>query len=405
MLSGIVGREEELASLNAFVANFHEGPAALMLEGEAGIGKSTLWHAAVTAARERGLLVLSSRPAEAERNLAHMALGDLLDDVLDDVLPLLSVPRRRALEVALLREEASGDSVDHRALAVGVRDVLQLLSRHEPLLIAVDDAQWLDPASSSALRFALRRLDASPVLLLLAWRHVDATQPSELERPLGLERVQRVPVRPFSVGALHRLLHDRLGSSFARQTLLRVHERSGGNPFFALELARVLEEESDPLEPLRVPETLDELVRARLSRLPAATRDALALASALGTPSVSLLERAGVTLDALDPAFAGHVIERENSTIRFTHPLLSSVLYRDLGQERQRVHERLAEIVEDPLERARHLALSRQTPDTAVAAVLDDAAKVATERGFAISEHALYLYADCTKAKCPYRKG
>jgi DNA-binding CsgD family transcriptional regulator len=381
MLSGIVGREEELASLNAFVANFHEGPAALMLEGEAGIGKSTLWHAAVTAARERGLLVLSSRPAEAERNLAHMALGDLLDDVLDDVLPLLSVPRRRALEVALLREEASGDSVDHRALAVGVRDVLQLLSRHEPLLIAVDDAQWLDPASSSALRFALRRLDASPVLLLLAWRHVDATQPSELERPLGLERVQRVPVRPFSVGALHRLLHDRLGSSFARQTLLRVHERSGGNPFFALELARVLEEESDPLEPLRVPETLDELVRARLSRLPAATRDALALASALGTPSVSLLERAGVTLDALDPAFAGHVIERENSTIRFTHPLLSSVLYRDLRLARQRVHERLAEIVEDPLERARHLALSRQTPDTAVAAVLDDAAKVATERG------------------------
>jgi predicted ATPase len=98
MLSGIVGREEELASLNAFVASFHEGSAALTLEGEAGIGKSTLWHAAVTAARERGLLVLSSRPAEAERNLAHIALGDLLDDVLDDVLPVLSLPRRRALE-------------------------------------------------------------------------------------------------------------------------------------------------------------------------------------------------------------------------------------------------------------------------------------------------------------------
>jgi DNA-binding CsgD family transcriptional regulator len=381
MLSGIVGRKEELASLNAFVANFHEGPAALMLEGEAGIGKSTLWRAAVTAARERGLLVLSSRPAEAERNLAHIALGDLLDDVLDDVLPVLSLPRRRALEVALLREEALGDSVDHRALAVAVRDVLQLLSKQEPLLIAVDDVQWLDPSSSSALTFALRRLTASPVLLLLAWRLVDATQPSELERPLGLERVQRLPVGPFSVGALHRLLHDRLGRSFARQTLLRVHERSGGNPFFALELARVLDEEIDPLEPLRVPETLDELVRARLSKLPAATRDALALASALGTPSVSLLQRAGIATDALEPALAAHVIERENGTIRFTHPLLSSVLYRDLGHERHHVHVRLAEIVEDPLHRARHLALSSETPDAAVAAVLDDAAKLAAERG------------------------
>jgi DNA-binding CsgD family transcriptional regulator len=334
----------------------------------------------LTPPRERGLRVLSSRPAEAERNLAHIALGDLLDDVLDDVLPMLSLPRRRALEVALLREEALGDSVDHRALAVAVRDVLQLLSEQEPLLIAVDDVQWLDPSSSSALTFALRRLATSPVLLLLAWRLVDASHPSELERRLGLEHVQRLPVGPFSVGALHRLLHDRLGRSFARQTLLRVHERSGGNPFFALELARVLDEEIDPLEPLRVPETLDELVRARLSRLPAATRDALALAAALGTPSVSLLQRAGIAADALEPALAAHVIERENGTIRFTHPLLSSVLYRDLGHERHRVHVRLAEIVEDPVHRARHLALSSETPDAAVAAVLDDAAKLAAER-------------------------
>jgi DNA-binding CsgD family transcriptional regulator len=381
MMFEIFGREKELALVDAFVANSHGGPAALMLEGEAGIGKSTLWRAAVTAARERGLLVLSSRPAEAERNLAYIALGDLLDDVLDDVLPVLSLPRRRALEVALLREETSGDSVDQRALAVAVRDVLQILSEQQPLLLAIDDVQWLDPSSSGALAFALRRLAASPVLLLLACRLIDATQPSELGRPLGVERVERLSVGPFSVGALHRLLHDRLGRSFARQTLLRVHERSGGNPFFALELARILDEEIDPLEPIPVPETLDELVRVRLSRLPAATRDALALASALGTPSVSLLHRAGIAPDALKPALAAHVIERKDSTIRFTHPLLSSVLYSDLGEERYRVHGRLAEIVKDPLHRARHLALSSEAPDAVVAAVLDDAATLAAERG------------------------
>ena len=380
-MSEIVGREEELASLHAFVSEARGGPAGLVIEGDAGIGKSTLWLAGVEHARAQGLRVLSSRPAEAERGLAHAGLGDLFDDVLDDVLPALSLPRRRALEVALLLEEASGDPVDHRALAVAVREVLQRLSEREPILIAVDDVQWLDPSSSSALVFALRRLGANRVLLLLARRLEDKPQPSELEQALGPERVQRLPVGPLSVGALHRYLRDRLGGPFARQTLLRIHERSGGNPFFALELARVLDVDLDPLEPLQVPETLEELVRARISGLPASTRDALALASALGTTSESLLEQAGVAADALDAAAVANVIERENGTIRFTHPLLSSVLYRDLGEERRSVHRRIAEIVEDPLLRARHLALSRDKPDADVARVLDDGARLAADRG------------------------
>ncbi len=380
-MSEIVGREEELASLDAFVSEAQGGLAGLVIEGDAGIGKSTLWLAGVEHARAQGLRVLSSRPAEAERGLAHAGLGDLFDDVLDDVLPALSLPRRRALEVALLIEEASGDPVDRRALAVGVREVLQRLSEREPILIAVDDVQWLDRSSSSALAFALRRLGANRILLLLARRVVDKPQPSELEQTLGPERVQRLPVGPLSVGALHRYLRDRLGRPFARQTLLRIHERSGGNPFFALELARVLEVDIDPLEPLPVPETLEELVRARISGLPASTRDALALASALGTTSESLLEQAGVSADALDAAAVANVIERENGTIRFTHPLLSSVLYRDLGEERRGVHERIAAIVDDPLLRARHLALSTDTPDATVAGVLDDAAQLATDRG------------------------
>ena len=395
-MSEIVGREEELASLHAFVSEARGGPAGLVIEGDAGIGKSTLWLAGVEHARAQGLRVLSSRPAEAERGLAHAGLGDLFDDVLDDVLPALSLPRRRALEVALLLEEASGDPVDHRALAVAVREVLQRLSEREPILIAVDDVQWLDPSSSSALVFALRRLGANRVLLLLARRLADKPQPSELEQALGPERVQRLPVGPLSVGALHRYLRDRLGGPFARQTLLRIHERSGGNPFFALELARVLDVDLDPLEPLQVPETLEELVRARISGLPASTRDALALASALGTTSESLLEQAGVAADALDAAAVANVIERENGTIRFTHPLLSSVLYRDLGEERRSVHRRIADVVEDPLLRARHLALSRDKPDADVARVLDDGARLAADRGAAavaaeLAEQALRL--------------
>jgi DNA-binding CsgD family transcriptional regulator len=258
---------------------------------------------------------------------------------------------------------------------------LQLLAADTPLLVAIDDLQWLDDSSARALAFALRRLAANDVLLLLARRLVEGPQLSELERALGTESVHRLAVGPLSVGALHRVLHDRLGRSFARQTLLRIHERSGGNPFFALELARALDADVDPLQPLPLPETLEELVRARISGLPPSTRKALALAAALGTTSVSLLERAGVGADALDPAVVARVIEREDGTIRFTHPLLPSVLYRDLGEERRGVHGRLAGVVKEPLLRARHLALSRDTPDADVAAVLDEAARLAADRG------------------------
>jgi DNA-binding CsgD family transcriptional regulator len=376
----VIGRDPELGLVAAFLGRPVEEPAGFVFEGEPGIGKSTLWLAALTSARERGFLVLSSRPAEAERGLADVGLGDLFADVVDDVAPRLSMPRRRALEIALLRE-AAADPIDHRALGVAVRDVLHLLGERSPVLVAVDDVQWLDPSSSSALAFALRRLPASPVLLLLARRLGDGTAPSGLEQALQTDRVERLPVGPLSIGALHRLLYDRLGRSFARQTLLRIHERSGGNPFFALELARALDVDIDPLEPLPVPETLDELVRKRLAGLPEATRDALALASALGTASESLLERSGVAGDALTPAAAAHVIERENGTIRFSHPLLSSVLYRDLGERRRSVHRQIAAIVEDPLLRARHLGLAADAPDAEVAAVLEDVATLAAERG------------------------
>ncbi len=377
----IVGREAELASLNAFIGEMEGGAAALVLEGEAGVGKTTLWGAAVEHARARGLTVLSSRPAEADRGLGNVGLGDLLEGVVDDVLSELLTPRRRALQVALLREEASGDPVDRRTLAVAVHDALQLLSERGPTLIAVDDVQWLDPSSSRALGFALRRLEASPIILLLARRLVEGAHQSDLERALSADRVRRLWVGPLSAGALHRFLHDRLQRSFPRQTLLRIHERSGGNPFFALELASVLPADVDPLQPLPVPETLEEVMGARISALPAAAREALALAAAVGTPSESLLERAGVAADALDTSVAARVIEREDGMIRFSHPLLSSVLYDSLGEERLAVHARIAELVEEPVLRARHLALSTETPDADIARLLDAAATLASDRG------------------------
>ncbi len=392
----IIGREEELASLHAFIDQARIGPTALVLEGEVGIGKSTLWVAGVEHARGRNLRVLLSRPAEAERSLAHLVLGDLFEGVLEEVLPKLTAPRRRAFEVALLLKQEGADALDPRALGIATRSALQLLAEERPVVVAIDDLQWLDASSAAALAFALRRLGTNQVLLLLATRQSDRAQPSALEQALGAECVRRLAVGPLSLGALHRLLRARLDKPFGRQTLLRIHETSGGNPFFALELARVLEADIGPAQPLGVPATLEELVRVRIAGLPASAREALALASAVGTTSESLLERAGVTGDALDAAVVAGVIERSNGTIRFTHPLLSSLLYGDLGEERRGVHRRIAEIVDEPLLRARHLGLSRDAPDGVVAAELDDAVRLAADRGASaiaaeLAEHALRL--------------
>src|SRR3990172_6693048 len=164
----IVGRGEELASLQAFLEHSADAPSGLVLEGEAGIGKSTLWLAGAEIARERGFRVPSPRPAEAERGLTFTGLADLFEDVLEEVALSLSPPRRRALDTALLVAETA-EGVDPRALGVAVRDMLELLVAETPLVIAIDDVQWLDHSSSGALSFAIRRLDR-PVLLLLARR-------------------------------------------------------------------------------------------------------------------------------------------------------------------------------------------------------------------------------------------
>jgi DNA-binding CsgD family transcriptional regulator len=295
----------------------------------------------------------------------------------------------------MLRDE-SGTPVDHRAVALAVHDVLQQLGKDEPVVVAVDDVQWLDASSSAALSFALRRLPASHVLVLLARRPADGSTPARLEDALPATQVREVQVGPLSIGALHRLLADRLGTRFARQTSLRIREQSGGNPFFAIELARALGRDLSPLDQLPVPKTLEALLGARIAGLPGLTREALAFVAAVGALPESLLGRAGIGSRVLQPAVEAHVIERTEGTIRFTHPLLASVLYRDLGESRRRVHATIARLADDPLIRARHLALSTDGPDADVATVLDEAAGRAFEHGAVaasaeLAEHALRL--------------
>ena len=379
MVDATIGREAELKRLAAFFdARGLEGPRALALLGEAGIGKSTLWLRGLELARARGMRVLSSRPAEAERNFALAGLGDLFEGVLDEVLPALAPPRQRALQVALLLEETQ-DTLSPRAVAVAVRSALELLAEAQPLLVAVDDVQWLDPSSTAALAFALRRADA-PIRLLLA-RRPGATGPSSLEPALPAPCVERLQVGPLTVGALQAVLRERLDRVFPRPTLLRIHETSGGNPFYALELARALPHQLDPSGPLPVPETLEELLRARIDALPGSERQALLLLSALGEAEADTLRRAGAE-DSLETAVSHGVVVRAADRLRFTHPLLAASVYQQADEATRRsAHAALAGVVRDPLERARHLALAAEGADAETAASLDQAATVAGVRG------------------------
>jgi DNA-binding CsgD family transcriptional regulator len=375
--SELIGRNVEVGRLQAFFdTSGADGPRAVVIAGEAGIGKSTLWLRAIDLGRERGFRVLSSRPSEAEQDLAFAGLGDLFEDCLEDVLPSLAPPRRNALEVALLLVDDAQHPLHPRALGVSVRSALEQLAETQPLVLAIDDTQWLDSPSAGVLAFALRRTSA-PIHVLLARRRDGAA----LESSLPAWAIEHLPVGPLSVGALQAVVRERLDRVFPRPTLLRIHDMSGGNPFYALEIARAVPENLDPTQSLPVPETLDELLRARIDGLPESARTALVLLSALGGRDEGALRAAGAD-DALQAAVSQGIVERAGDSLRFTHPLLASSVYHGVDESTRRsCHSLLAEIVRDPLERARHLALAAAGPDPLVAAALDQAATVASVRG------------------------
>jgi DNA-binding CsgD family transcriptional regulator len=385
--SEVIGREQGLAELEAFLAAADGLPAAFLVEGEPGIGKTSLWRAGLELAPAHGYRVLQATPATAEARLSFAALADLLEPVLDEALPELPAPQRRALEVALLLEDSEGQPPDHRAVSVAFLGVLRALALDAPVLVAVDDVQWLDGPSAFALEFALRRLREERVRFLLAQRtEGDGDRlPLGLDRAFPEERRRQLPLGPLSLGALHYLLRERVGLTLPRPKLRRLHELSGGNPFFALELARAVERGSIGLEagePL--PASLDALVHERVEGLPAGTREALLTASALSQPTLELVSGAlgRDAAPALAPGLEARVVELEGARIRFAHPLLASGVYGEAGaDERRALHGRLAELVPDTEERARHLALAANEPDENVAVIIDGAAEEAHGRG------------------------
>jgi DNA-binding CsgD family transcriptional regulator len=381
----IIGRREELLALDAFLEAVPPAGQALLLEGDAGIGKSTLWAEGVRLARERSFRVLAARATRSETQVAFATLGDLLTPALEATLLRLVPVQRHALEVALLLRESDGRPPDTRLLGLALLSVVRALAQDGPVLVALDDVQWIDASSAEVLRFMLRRLVGEEVCVLATVRERPVEAPLELDRAFAA--FQRLAIEPLSVGAVHRLLWGRLALNVPRPHLVRVHEIVGGNPFFALELGRAIGRGAVRVDSTNVtlPESLSALVTDRLRALPARVRTTLVAVAAVAAPSVTLLEplAAGV-VDDIELAEQQGVVELDGDRIHFTHPLLAPACYAAMPlHKRRQLHRRLADLDVDLEERARHLAIAAMGADDEIAAALDAAATHARARGAA----------------------
>jgi DNA-binding CsgD family transcriptional regulator len=379
---GAVGRDEELDAVRALLDAVHvgtDGPAMLSFLGEAGIGKSTVWEAAVDEARERGFTVLSCRPSAAEVRSTFSGLVDLLAGQCPDGFDDLPKVQGRALDAALLRGPSDAVDADPRAVGLGFLAVLRDAAARGPVLLAIDDLHWLDQPTLDAVRYTVRRCPGA-LAVLVTWRVVDHSVPPADLVPLDESRARAMTLGPLTMGALHEVVTIRSGRAPPRPLMVRIARISAGNPFFAIELARA--------GGVDLPDTLRAAVGEQLTGLDTSTLEALVAVAAVGTAPLELLARVltGDVAESLAGAERRDVVEFDHGAVRFTHPLLAEATYQDADPALRRdIHRRFAAVVDGVEERARHLALSSLTADAATIEALDDAASVARRRGSPIA--------------------
>ncbi|WP_370384769.1 AAA family ATPase [Catenulispora sp. GAS73] len=388
-----ISRPAELAAVRELIADPAGRPRALVLTGEAGIGKSTVWSAGVELAREAGWRVLSARGDQTETGLSFAGLTDLLDPVLDEVLDRLSDAQRIALEVAMVRRLPDGGRLGPNEIGNAVAAAIRELARDRPLLLAIDDLPWIDGATVAAFEYALSRLGGEG-LRVLATQRTASTLAAAPPAPelLPADDVRSVPVTAIDVTAADELLAERLDLRLPPTTLRGLVEHSGGNPFWILEFGAALRRGDGDRAELPVPTALTDLVRERLGSLPPDARQALVVTAALPQPSPELVIRA-LSKQADDPIDPIAAVERavadgvltvsESQRLRPAHPLLgAAALDALLPLARAGLHRRLAELVEDPEQRARHVMLAAgEPPDAETADRLAAGAEAARGRG------------------------
>jgi DNA-binding CsgD family transcriptional regulator len=385
-MAAVLSRPVESRAIADFLDSAIVEPSALVVEGEAGIGKTTLWMAGLEQAEKLGFLVLSASPAVAETVLAYAAVADMLAGVDPGTWATLPSPQRLAVDRVLLRTGTDDRATDPRAVAAGFVSLVKNLADQTPVLLAIDDLQWLDASSMQIVAFTARRLSGRVGVLGTIRTDPDGAGAASWLQLTKPEANRRIELGPLSLGGLREVLAERLGRSLPRPTMVRIHEVSRGNPFYALELARVVTDEVTTSE-VPLPKTLADLVRARIGSLGAAVQGALLAASCSAAPTVELVARAtgtdaedvvGKLVDAEDKG----IIQIDGHRVHFTHPLLARGVYHEAtAAQRRSMHRNLADIVDEPELQAKHLAMAVAWGDPYTLQCLDKAAEMAHMRG------------------------
>ena len=361
----LFGRDSEIASVDRLLEAARDGRSgALLLRGEAGIGKTALLAHAATAAT--GFRILRATGIESEAELPYATLHQLLRP-LEDRIDGLAEPQAHALRGALgLAHEQPSDRF---LVGVGTLTLLADAAEDQPLLALLDDAAWFDRTSADVLGFAARRLEAEGVVLLFAAR-------DEPTRPFAIPGVDELHVERLGEHDARRLLADGLEASRRDEVLVR----AAGNPLALLELGRPAADGASGAE---------QAYAGRVAALPEATRSLLLLAAADSTQSLSVVGAAarelGLDATALEPAELEGLVQASGASLEFRHPLVRSAVYNSAPfARRAAAHMALADVLvgeENADRRAWHHASAVLGSDEEVAAELERTAGRARTRG------------------------
>jgi DNA-binding CsgD family transcriptional regulator len=377
------GRAAEQAAIDRLLDAARAGTSgALVLRGDAGIGKTALLGYAAEAAG--GFQVVRGTGIESEAELPFAGLHLLLRPALDRA-GALPVPQRRAVEGAFGLAPAPGGSTDPLLIGMAVLSLLSELAGDGPLLCLVDDAHWLDGSSAAALAFAARRLGEEGIALILAARDGEGRFPAP-----GLPELRVAGLPPESAAALL----DAQPADLTAALRYRILADAQGNPLALIELpaARGYRPAIEDPSELALTGRLLAAFSSQAAQLPDATRLLLLVAAADDAGEAGLVLRAGQALGAdaadLAPAERAGLIRQAGPSLAFRHPLIRAAVYQEapLGQ-RLAVHRALADALggregsDDAGRRAWHRAAGAAQPDEQIAAGLDRAAEQAAERG------------------------
>jgi len=377
------GREAERSALAALLDGARAARSGvLVIRGQAGVGKSSLLADAVGHAD--GARVLSTQGIESESELAFSALHQLLRPVAA-LLDRLAPPQARALRVAFGEED--GGPGDRFLVSLATLSLLAEAAETGPVLGVVDDAQWLDDASATALVFAARRLEAERVALVFAVREGDA-------RGFAAPGLPELRLSGLAGHAAQALLDERAGHPVAPAVTEQLVAGTGGNALALVELAAALTPAElrgeEPLRPaLPLTEGVERAFLAQVRRLPEPAQTVLLVAAAEGAGQVGVVQRAaralGADAGALDVAERSGLVQVREGHLAFRHPLVRSAVYGAATTgDRQRVHTALAGALGrhgDADRRVWHRAAATAGPDDGVAAELDEVARRAARRG------------------------